>query len=124
MSESEPYRVTCVQTFTEENQMSLPQISWIFRLYDVNRDGTVCISDIEQITSAIFYIISEKDDILVKNQISDRVGLITTVLIFLNLGNDYKANYYRDLDFSLGKTRLPWKNGNIFVTMMIILVKL
>ena len=43
----------------------------------MNRDGAVCISDIEQITSAIFFIISEKDDILVKNQISDRVDLIT-----------------------------------------------
>ena len=45
----------------------------------MNQDGTVCISDIEKITSAIFYIISEKDDILVKNQISDRVNLITKV---------------------------------------------
>ena len=45
----------------------------------MNRDGTVCISDIEKITSAIFYIISEKDDILAKNQISDRVNLITKV---------------------------------------------
>merc|ERR1712244_96170 len=49
------------------------KICWIFRLYDVNRDGAVCISDIEQIASAIFYIISEKDDVLVRNQISDRV---------------------------------------------------
>ena len=64
-----------------------PKICWIFRLYDVNRDGAVCISDIEKITSAIFFIISEKDDILVKNQISDRVGLITKVnCILLNLG--------------------------------------
>ena len=53
------------------------KICWIFRLYDVNRDGMVCISDIEDITSAVFHIMTEKDDILVKTQISDRVKLIT-----------------------------------------------
>ena len=75
------------QNFAEENEMRLsPQICWIFRLYDVNRDGAVCISDIEQITSAIFYIISEKDDVLVRNQISDRVDFISKV--DFNLGNE------------------------------------
>ena len=79
--------VNPVQNFAEENEMRLsPQICWIFRLYDVNRDGAVCISDIEQITSAIFYIISEKDDVLVRNQISDRVDFISKV--DFNLGNE------------------------------------
>ena len=52
------------------------KICWIFRLYDVNRDGFVCIGDIEDITAAIFYIMTEKEDVLVKTQISDRVDLI------------------------------------------------
>ena len=95
------------------------KICWIFRLYDVNRDGAVCLSDIEEITSAIFYIVTEKDDILVKTQISDRVALIAKVLKidFYNFLTVYNC---RNSDFRVDKTGLAWRVGNTFVIMMML----
>ena len=33
------------------------KLDWIFSLYDVNRDGAVCLADLEEITASVTVII-------------------------------------------------------------------
>jgi len=49
------------------------KLVWIFHLYDVNKDGELCQADLEEITTAIFSIMSDREDAGVRNQIKKRV---------------------------------------------------
>ena len=45
------------------------KLTWIFSLYDVNKDGEVCRADLEEITTSVITIIS--DEFHVKSSLLD-----------------------------------------------------
>ena len=70
------------------------RVAWIFRLYDVNKDGSICRGDLEEITASvsnttqksswrikiyfqIFCIIGDKEDVVVRDLIKERVETVS-----------------------------------------------
>ena len=58
------------------------KLDWIFSLYDVNRDGAVCLADLEEITASVTVIT------LTIKKISDVVFLPLLQVFFINGDRD------------------------------------
>ena len=58
------------------------KLDWIFSLYDVNKDGAVCLADLEEITASVTVIT------LTIKKISDVVFLPLLQVFFINGDRD------------------------------------